>query len=88
MEQPQKKTPNGSQGEEAIRELQAKVKAVAQGPDAELLRQLVDLLYDRYLEHDTDPLTEEDWTAIRDGKEAINRGEFITLEELEKELDL
>ncbi|OPX20102.1 MAG: hypothetical protein BZ151_05750 [Desulfobacca sp. 4484_104] len=88
MEQPQSKAPGGPTGEEAIKELQAKVKAVAQGPDAELLRQLVDLLYDRYLEHDTEPLTEEDWIAIREGQEAINRGEFISWEELEKELDL
>jgi predicted transcriptional regulator len=33
-------------------------------------------------------LTEEDWAAIREGREAIQRGDFISLEELENELDL
>lgn len=37
---------------------------------------------------DNEPLTEEDWAAIREGKEAIRRGEFVSLAELEKELGL
>ena len=37
---------------------------------------------------DNEPLTEEDWTAIREGKEAIRQGEFISLEEWEEELGL
>ena len=39
-----------------------------------------------YLEsqYDDEPLTVEDWDAIREGKEAIRRGEFISLGELEK----
>jgi len=43
-----------------------------------------------YLEsqYDDEPLTVEDWDAIREGKEAIRRGEFISLGELEKELSL
>ena len=39
-------------------------------------------------EYDDEPLTGEDWDAIREGKEAIRRGEFISLDELEKELGL
>jgi len=66
----------------------AKFKVVVQGPDADLLMKFVDLLYKRYEEHDEEPLTEEDWAAIQEGREAIRRGEFITLEELEKELGL
>ncbi len=34
------------------------------------------------------PLTEEDWQAIREGKEAIRRGEYVTLKDFKKELDL
>ena len=66
----------------------AKFKVVVQGPDADLLMKFVDLLYKRYEEHDEEPLTEEDWAAIQEGREAIRRGEFITMEELEKELGL
>ena len=64
-------------------DLLAKFKAVAQGPEADLLRELLNVLYYRQGEHDREPLSEEDWAAIREGKEAIKRGEFVTLEELE-----
>ena len=40
------------------------------------------------LTDDEVPLTEEDWQAIREGKEAIRRGEYVTLQEFKKELDL
>ncbi len=69
-------------------EFLAKLKAVVHGPDADLLIEFVDLLYHRQEEYDSEPLTETDWAAIREGKEAIKRGEFITLEELERELGL
>lgn len=39
-------------------------------------------------EYDDEPLTAEDWAAIREGKEAIQRGDFISLGDLEKELSL
>ncbi len=70
------------------RELIDKFKAVLQGPDADLLIRFVDLLHHRDEACDDEPLTAEDWAAIREGKEAIRRGEFISLEELEKELGL
>ncbi len=69
-------------------DLLAKFKAVAQGPEADLLRELLNVLYYRQGEHDREPLSEEDWAAVREGKEAIKRGEFVTLEELEKDLGL
>ena len=75
--------------EKAInRDLIEKFKSVLQGPDADLLIRFVDLLYHRDEGYDDEPLTAEDWAAIREGKEAIRRGEFISLEELEKELGL
>jgi PHD/YefM family antitoxin component YafN of YafNO toxin-antitoxin module len=40
------------------------------------------------LTDDEVPLTEEDWEAIRAGEAAIKRGEYVTLEEFEKELGL
>ncbi len=39
-------------------------------------------------EFDDEPLTPEDWAAIREGQEAIRRGEYVTMEKLEKELGL
>lgn len=70
------------------RELITKFKAVLQGPDADLLIRFVDLLYHRDEDYGDEPLTAEDWAAIREGKEAIRRGEYVTMEELEKELGL
>lgn len=66
------------------KDLVGKFKAVAQGPDADLLREFLNMLYYRHEEHDHEPLTEEDWAAIREGKEAIRRGEFLILEEFGK----
>jgi PHD/YefM family antitoxin component YafN of YafNO toxin-antitoxin module len=40
------------------------------------------------LTDDEVPLTEEDFQAMREGEERIAQGEYITLEELEKELGL
>jgi predicted transcriptional regulator len=72
-------------------DLLAKVKAIAQGPHADLLRKLVDLLYERedsQQEYDNEPFSPEDLAAIQEGEEAIQRGEFISLEEYEKERGL
>jgi hypothetical protein len=65
-----------------------KVKKVAQGPDADLLFDMVELLYDRRAEYPDAPLSDTDWAAIREGREAVARGEFVTLEELKKDLGL
>ena len=65
-----------------------KVQKVAQGPDADLLYDMVELLYERRAEYDDELLSDEDRAAIREGQEAIARGEFVTLEELKKDLGL
>lgn len=69
-------------------ELFAKVRAIAQSSHGDLLRKFVDILYKQVEEYDEEPLTREDLTAIRAAEEAIERGEYYTLEELKKELDL
>jgi predicted transcriptional regulator len=73
---------------ELSREFLDKVQKVAQGPDADLLFDMVELLYERRAEFDSEPLSGSDWAAIREGREAIARGEFVTLEELKKDLGL
>jgi predicted transcriptional regulator len=75
-------------GKELSRAFLNKVEKVAQGPDADLLYAMVELLYERRAEYADEPLRDEDWAAIREGKEAIARGEFVTLEELKKDLGL
>jgi len=73
---------------ELSREFLDKVQKVAQGPDADLLYDMVELLYERRAEFDDEPLSDSDRAAIREGREAIGRGEFVTLEELKKDLGL
>jgi len=73
---------------ELSREFMDKVQKVAQGPDADLLYEMVELLYHRQAEYDEEPLNDEDWAAIREARKAIARGEFVTLEELKKDLGL
>lgn len=77
--------------ETAIDDLMAKIKAIAQGPNAKLLRKLVDVLYEQAEqreEYDEEPFSAEDLAAIKEGEEALKRGEFISLEEYEKERGL
>ena len=77
--------------EPAIDELLVKIKAIAQGPNAELLRKLVDVLYEQSEqreEYDEEPFSAADLAAIKEGEEALKRGEFISLEEYEKERGL
>lgn len=77
--------------EPAIDELLVKIKAIAQRPNAELLRKLVDVLYEQSEqkeEYDEEPFSAEDLAAIKEGEEAFKRGEFISLEEYQKERGL
>jgi len=68
-----------------IDDLLAKVKIIAGTPRGELLRQLIDLMYDPVeKEYDIEPLSEEDVEAIHRGKEDVVAGRVITLEEYEK----
>ncbi len=75
---------------EDLKVLIAKVKDIADGPDGDLLRQLVDILHDRY---DYEPLSPEELAAVQEADEAIRRGDksyFTPLEEYERKrrLDL
>ncbi len=68
-----------------------KFKAVAQGPEADLLRELVDMLYYRHEEFDTEPLSPQEQAALEEGREALRRGDkayFTPWEEVKKELGL
>jgi hypothetical protein len=72
----------------AIDDLLTKVKEIADGPDGDLLRRLVDILYDRY---DYEPLSPEVLAAVQEADEAIRRGDksyFTPLEEYERERGL
>jgi hypothetical protein len=64
-----------------------KVRTIAHGPYADLLTKLIDLLYDRERE-EPEYFSPEDLAAIEEGKAQIARGEYVTLEELKKELGL
>jgi hypothetical protein len=80
--------------ETAIDDLMVKIKAIAQGPNADLLRKLVDLLDERGQpqdEYDEEPLSPEELAAIEEADEAKKRGDkdyFIPWEEVKKELGL
>ena len=80
--------------EPASDDLLTKIKAIAQGPNAELLRKLVDVLYEREHpqdEHDEEPLSPAELAAIKEADEAIRRGDiqyFTPWEEVKKELGL
>jgi hypothetical protein len=77
-----------------IEALLAKVKAIAQGPNADLLCRLIDLLYEREQpqeEYDDEPLSPEELAAIEEADEARRRGDkdyFLPWEEVKKELGL
>lgn len=83
MEQTQEKSKNGHQDQGADDDLLAKFMCVAQGPDGDLLLNLLDILYDRLTEQEFDDqhLSAEDLEAIRKGREDIKRGRCLTLEE-------
>jgi predicted transcriptional regulator len=65
-------------------DLVVKVKAIAQGPNADLLLRLVDMLYEQEEEY----FSPEDLAAIQEGIKEFERGEYITLEEYKKERGL
>ena len=74
-----------------IDDLMIKIKAIVKGPNAELLRKLVDVLYEqaeRRETYDEEPFSPEDLAAIKEGEEAFKHGEFISLEDYEKERGL
>ena len=56
-----------------------KIEAIAQGPNADLFRRLVDILYSQ-----EEYFSSEDLAEIERGEEEIRRGEHISLEEYER----
>jgi hypothetical protein len=87
-----RKSPNisrrGKTMENLTRDLIIKVKPIYQGPNADLLRKLAEVLdeqAERREEYDEEPFSAEDLAAIQEGEEACKRGEFISLKDYEKE---
>jgi hypothetical protein len=73
----------------ALDELLEKVRAVAASPRGDLLRQIVELMYEGVEGGDSDEiLSSEDSEAITRGSEDIKQGRYITLEELERKFNL
>jgi predicted transcriptional regulator len=85
MEQAQGRTPGGSQVGSNLDDLMGKVKAVAQSSHAELFARIVDGFYEQIT---TEYFSPEDLAEIEEGFAQIRRGEYVTLEEMEKELGL
>jgi predicted transcriptional regulator len=85
MAQAQEGSPSGSQVGSNLDDLVAKVKAVAQSSHAELFARIVDGFYEQITEEYFAP---EDLAEIEEGFARIRRGEYVTLEEMEKELGL
>jgi len=69
----------------ATDDLIAKVKVVAQSQHGELFGKIVDDFYEEITEEYFSP---EDLAEIEEGFAQIRRGEYVTLEELEKDLGL
>ena len=64
-----------------IEQLCAKVKTIAQGPNADLLKKFIDLLYQ---EHEPEYFSPADLAAIEEGMQASlsgDRSQFIPWEE-------
>jgi hypothetical protein len=76
--------------ETTIDDLIGKVRAIAHGPNGELLRKFVDFLYEKE-EYDHEPLSPEELEALKEAREAIRQGDmsqFISLEEFERKYGL
>jgi predicted transcriptional regulator len=85
MEQPQEEIQSNRPEAIALEQLLAKVKTVAQSQHGELFARIVDEFYEQVTEEYFSP---EDLAEIEEGFAQIRRGEYVTLEELEKKLDL
>ena len=57
-----------------------KIETIAQGPNADLFRRLVDILYNQEEEY----FSAADLAEIERGEEEIRRGEFVSLDEYER----
>jgi hypothetical protein len=73
----------------ALDDLLEKVRAIAASPKGDLLRQIVEFMYERVEgDYDDEPLTAEDREAMARGREDIRQGRYTTLEEFEKNFSL
>lgn len=71
--------------EAAIDDLLQKVRLIAETPKGDLLRKLVDLLYERLeAEYDTEPLSEKDLEAIRRAEEDIKHGRVTSWDDFKR----
>jgi hypothetical protein len=77
-----------------IDRLITKVKEIMKGPNRDLLRQFVDILYEHgktEVDYDEEPLSPEELAAVQEAEEAIRRGDkeyFTPWEDVKKELGL
>jgi hypothetical protein len=69
-----------------VYDIHTKVAAILKTPDADLLKGLVDVLFER--QYDPEPLSPKERKAIKESEEELRKGDFIGLEELEKKLGL
>jgi len=67
-------------------DIHSKVAALLKTEDADLLRRLVDLLFEKF--YDPEPLSPKEKQAIAESEAELKKGDFITLEELESKLGL
>jgi len=67
-------------------DIHTKVAALLKTEDADLLKRLVDLLFEKY--YDPEPLTPREKRALAESEAELQREETITLEELESKLGL
>jgi hypothetical protein len=83
VEPTQENSQSTHQERKATGNLIARFISVAQGPDGDLLLNLLDVLYERMTESDYDDqhLSTEDLEAIRQGQEDLKQGRCLTLEE-------
>uniref|UniRef100_A0A7V4G8L0 Uncharacterized protein n=1 Tax=Desulfobacca acetoxidans TaxID=60893 RepID=A0A7V4G8L0_9BACT len=67
-------------------DIHSKVAALLKTPDADLLKRLVDLLFEKY--YDPEPLSPREKKALAESEAELQRGEVITLEELASKFGL
>jgi hypothetical protein len=83
METTQEKSRPAAQDRSAEDDLVTKFMSVAQGPDGDLLLNLLDVLYERMTEQEYDDqyVSAEDLEAIQQGQEDVRQGRSLSLEE-------
>ncbi len=70
-------------------DIHSKVAAILKTEDADFLRRLVDLIFEKY--YDSEPLSPKELAAIKEAEEARRQGDkeyFTPWEEIKKELGL